>query len=184
MVLLLALLFLALPIAELAVIVAVADSVGVFNAIGLLILVSLVGAWLARREGLGMLTRIRAALDRGEMPSREVANGFLILFAGALMITPGFLTDCLALVLLFPPTRALVRTTLLAAALRRGGVAVVGGRGPRGFGGFGPGGPAGGSGGPGRSGGNGRRPGSGDDVWDAESWEEPPRGRDELGGGR
>lgn len=170
MVLLLALLFLALPIAELAVIVAVADSIGVFNAIGLLILVSIVGAWLAKREGLGMLTRIRAALDRGEMPSREVADGFLILFAGALMITPGFLTDCLALVLLFPPTRALVRTTLLASALRRGSVAVVGGRGPRGFGGFG---------GPG-----GRTDGAGDGMWEAESWEEPPRGRDQLGGGR
>lgn len=170
MVLLLALLFLALPIAELAVIVAVADSIGVVNAIGLLILVSIVGAWLAKREGLGMLTRIRAALDRGEMPSREVADGFLILFAGALMITPGFLTDCLALVLLFPPTRALVRTTLLASALRRSKVTVIGGgRAPRGFGGFG---------------GDGRRSGSGDDVWDAESWEEPPRGRDQLGGGR
>jgi UPF0716 protein FxsA len=166
MVLLLALLFLALPIAELAVIVAVAGSIGVFNAIGLLILVSIVGAWLAKREGLGMLTRIRAALDRGEMPSREVADGFLILFAGALMITPGFLTDCLALVLLFPPTRALVRTTLLASALRRSKVTVIGGgRGPRGFGG------------------DGRR-GSGDGVWDAESWEEPPRGHDQLGGGR
>ena len=170
MVLLLALLFLALPIAELAVIVAVADSIGVFNAIGLLVLVSIVGAWLAKREGLGMLTRIRAALDRGELPSREVADGFLILFAGALMITPGFLTDCLALLLLFPPTRALVRTTLLASALRRGRVTVLsGGRGPRGFGGVG---------------GDARRPGSGDDVWDAESWEEAPRGRDQLGGGR
>lgn len=161
MVLLLALLFLALPIAELAVIVVVADSIGVLNAIGLLVVVSLVGAWLAKREGLGMLSRIRAALDRGEMPSREVADGFLILFAGALMITPGFITDCLALLLLFPPGRAVVRRTLLAAALRRGQVTVV-------------------SGGVRRS----RADGDGAvGVWDVDSWEEPPRGG-ELGGGR
>jgi UPF0716 protein FxsA len=170
MALLLFLVFVALPIAELAVIVSVAGSIGVLETIGLMILVSIVGAWLAKREGLGMLTRIRAALDRGEMPSREVADGFLILFAGALMITPGFITDCLALLLLFPPTRAVVRRTLLATALRRGQVTVMSrGRVRR----TGPGGP----GGPG-----GRRNGQdGDGVWDVESWEAPPRGRDELG---
>jgi UPF0716 protein FxsA len=160
MALLLVLLFVAMPIAELAVIITVAQSIGVLNAIGLMIAVSIVGAWLAKREGLGMLTRIRAALDRGEMPSREVADGFLILFAAALMITPGFITDCLALVLLFPPTRALVRRTLLATALRRGQVTVVSG---------------------GRVRRRDRRNGQGDDVWDVDSWEAPPRGRDELG---
>jgi UPF0716 protein FxsA len=174
MALLLVLVFLALPIAELAVIVTVAHSIGVLNAIGLMVLVSVIGAWLAKREGLGMLTRIRAALDRGEMPSREVADGFLILFAAALMITPGFITDCLALLLLLPPTRALVRRTLLAAALRRGRVTVL----------------SGGPGGPGRPGsprvrrngsGRGNSSGSDDGVWDVESWEVPPRGRDELG---
>jgi UPF0716 protein FxsA len=168
MVLLLALIFLALPIAELAVIVTVASSIGVVNAIGLLVLVSFVGAWLAKREGLGMLTRIRDSLDRGELPSREVADGFLILLAGALMITPGFITDCLALVLLFPPSRAVIRSTLLRSALRRGRVTLVSGRR-----------------GPGRYDRN-RRGGNGHDggVWDAESWEAPPRGRDELGGAR
>jgi UPF0716 protein FxsA len=166
MALLLVLVFVALPIAELAVIVTVAHSIGVFNAIGLMVLVSVAGAWLAKRAGLGMLTRIRAALDRGEMPSREVADGFLILFAAALMITPGFITDCLALVLLFPPTRALIRRTLLASALRRGQVTVL-------------------SSGRVRRNGNGANrdgDGGGDDgVWDVESWEAPPGGRDELG---
>jgi UPF0716 protein FxsA len=157
---LLVLVFLALPIAELAVLITVAGSIGVLNAIGLMVLVSILGAWLAKREGLGMLTRIRASLDRGEMPSREVADGFLILFAAALMITPGFITDCLALLLLFPPTRAVVRRTLLTSAVRRGRVTVV-------------------SGGRVRRTGNGN--GSGRDVWDVESWEVPPRGRDELG---
>jgi UPF0716 protein FxsA len=166
MALLLVLLFLVLPIAELAVFVTVAHSISVLNAIGLMVLVSVIGAWLAKREGLSMLTRIRAALDRGEMPSREVADGFLILFAAALMIIPGFITDGLALVLLFPPTRALVRRTLLASALRRGQVTVLSRR--NGYGnGYGPG----------RNGGD----SDGDGVWDVESWEAPPRGRDELG---
>jgi UPF0716 protein FxsA len=162
MALVLALLFLVVPIAELAVIVAVADAVGVLNTIGLLVLVSFVGAWLAKREGLAVLMRVRAALDRGEMPSREVADGFLVLLAGALMITPGFLSDCLALVLLFPPTRALVRRTLLVAVVRRARVTVVTGA------------PAGGR--------SGRR--ASDDVWDVDSWEGPQGGRDQLGGGR
>ena len=164
MALLLVLVFIALPIAELAVLITVAHSIGVVEAIGLMVLVSVVGAWLAKREGLGMLTRIRTALDRGEMPSREVADGFLILFAAALMITPGFITDCLALVLLFPPTRALVRGTLLASALRRGRVTVLSSGRAR------------------RNGNGGRRNGQdGDGVWDVDSWEAPPRGRDELG---
>src|ERR671911_1894583 len=103
MALLLVLLFLAVPVAELAVILTVANTVGVVNTIGLLIVVSVVGGWLAKREGVGVYRRVQAALNRGELPNREVADGFLILLAGALMITPGLLTDCAAPFLLFPP---------------------------------------------------------------------------------
>ena len=174
MALLLVILFLAVPVAELALIVTVANGIGVLNTLGLLVLVSVLGAWLAKREGLGVFRRVQAALDRGELPSREVADGFLILFAGALMITPGFLSDCLALALLFPPTRAVARGVLVSAVARRGRLAVVdygagrmGGTGGRGFGpGFG-GGPA----------------GDGDGVWDADSWEEPAGGRNGARGG-
>ena len=169
MALVLALLFLALPVAELALIVTVADGIGVLNTFALLVAVSVVGAWLAKREGVDMFVRVRAALDRGEMPSREVADGFLILLAGALMITPGFITDCLAILLLLPPTRAVARRVLLTALVRRARLTVISGGG-RGVGGRGFGG--------GRSAGN---PG----VWDAESWENPPAGsgdRGELGG--
>src|SRR5918995_6661453 len=143
MAVLLFLLFVVAPIAELAVIVQVAGSVGVLNTIGLLVAVSIVGAWLAKREGLGVLRRVQATTARGELPSREVADGALILLAGALMIAPGFLSDCLAIVLLFPPTRAVVRGPLMAAVARRGRVAVVGrfgGNGTRGAGGGGGGG--------------------------------------------
>jgi len=161
---LLVLLFLVAPLVELAVIVQVAGAVGVLNTIGLLIAVSLVGAWLAKREGLITLRRIQLALGRGEIPSREVADGALILMAGALMIAPGFISDVVALLLLFPPTRAVIRPGVVRSLAKRGRarVTVMGTRGP----------PP-------------RGPGA-DDVWDVESWEDPPRSavRGELKGPR
>ena len=157
MALLLALLFLVGPLAELAVIVQVAGTIGVLNTVGLLLLVSIVGGWLAKREGVAALRRIQAALARGEIPDRDVADGALILLAGALMIAPGFISDVVALLLLIPPTRAVVRRMLIRRLAERGRarVTVVGsGRGP---GGRGPAEPA------------------ADDVWDVDSWEDPPR---------
>ena len=153
MVLLLVLLFLVAPLVELAVIVQVATTIGVLNTIGLLIAVSILGAWLARREGLVTLQRIQAALGRGEVPNREVADGGLILLAGALMIAPGFISDIVALLLLFPPTRAGFRTVLMKAVAARGRARVTAVR-PR----------------------RPRRGGSGGDgIWDVDSWEDPPR---------
>lgn len=110
---LLFLLFLLVPIAELYVIIQVAGAVGVLNTLGLLILSGVVGAWLAKREGLGLLRRIQSQLEQGVLPAKEVVDGALILFAGALMLAPGFLTDMLAMLLLIPPTRAVVRGVLL-----------------------------------------------------------------------
>ena len=109
MLLVLFLIFVVTPIVELAVIIQVAGSTGVMNTIGLLILVSLVGAWLVRREGLGILRRAQAELAKGRMPGRELVDGLLVLLAGALMLTPGFVTDAVGLALLLPPVRAILR---------------------------------------------------------------------------
>ena len=109
MLLVLFLVFVVTPIVELAVIVQVAGSTGVMNTIGLLVLVSLVGAWLVRREGLGILRRAQAELAEGRMPGRELVDGLLVLLAGALMLTPGFVTDAVGLALLLPPVRAVLR---------------------------------------------------------------------------
>ena len=109
MLLVLFLVFVVTPIVELAVIVQVAGSTGVMNTIGLLVLVSLVGAWLVRREGLGILRRAQAELAEGRMPGRELVDGLLVLLAGALMLTPGFVTDTVGLALLLPPVRAVLR---------------------------------------------------------------------------
>jgi UPF0716 protein FxsA len=150
---LLFLLFVVAPIAELAVIVQVAGSLGVLNTIGLLVAVSIVGAWLAKREGLGVLRRIQATTARGHAPSREVADGALILLAGALMIAPGFISDAVALLLLIPPTRAVFRGAVLRSISRRSGLTLITGHRAR------------------------RRSAGTDDVWDAESWEDTPRPR-------
>ncbi|MDQ4133976.1 MAG: FxsA family protein [Actinomycetota bacterium] len=110
---LLVVLFVIVPIAELFVIIQVGQVIGAWNTIGLLLLVSFAGAWLVKREGLGVIRRFRQQLDRGAIPGRELADGVLIILAGALMLTPGFLTDVVGLLLLIPPTRAAVRRTVL-----------------------------------------------------------------------
>lgn len=107
------LLFLIVPILELWVIIQVGGVIGALPTIGLLILVSVLGAWLMKREGLGIWRRVNAELAQGIVPTQGVVDGFLVLSAGALMLTPGFLTDLVGIVLLVPPTRALVRAGLV-----------------------------------------------------------------------
>ncbi len=118
----LAVLFLLVPLAELYVIIQVGQAFGAVNTIGLLILVSVVGAWLAKREGMGVWRRFQRQVESGAVPGREIADGVMILFAAALLMTPGFLTDMLAISLLMPPVRAAVRAVVLRRAARRAGI--------------------------------------------------------------
>ena len=111
--------FIIVPILELAVIIQVGSSVGVLPTLGLLIVVSIVGAWLVKFQGMGVLMRMRQQLAQGKMPTDELLNGVLILVAGALMLTPGFLTDALGLSLLIPPIRAAIRQMLARRFTRR-----------------------------------------------------------------
>lgn len=105
---LLVLLFIVVPIAELVVIVQVGQSLGILATIALLIAVSVVGAWMVKFQGIVLFARARAKLARGEMPDDELIAGMAVLFAGALMLTPGFITDALGLALLIPPIRAVL----------------------------------------------------------------------------
>ena len=116
---LLVVLFIGVPFAEIYVLLQVGHTIGVVNTLGLLILVSVVGAWLAKREGLGVLRRMQRSIDSGRVPGTELVDGFLILLAGALMLTPGVLTDILAILLLLPPIRAVVRRELRRRVARR-----------------------------------------------------------------
>ncbi|HYN37586.1 MAG TPA: FxsA family protein, partial [Actinomycetota bacterium] len=88
---LLLILLLIVPIAELWVIVQVADQIGVVYTVLLLLFVSIAGAWLLKQQGLATWDRMQAALRRHEMPTTEVTDGALILLGGALLLTPGFL---------------------------------------------------------------------------------------------
>ncbi len=110
---LLALLFIILPIVELAVIIQVGQAIGVFNTIAALLLVSFVGAWLVKREGMSVWRRFHQQVQMGVVPTREIGDGVLIMVAGALLISPGFVTDICGILLLLPPVRAAVRSAAL-----------------------------------------------------------------------
>jgi UPF0716 protein FxsA len=105
----LALVFIVVPLVEIYVIVQVGQAIGALNTIGLLLLFSIVGAWLARHEGFVVIQRVRQRLDRGEVPGRELVDGLLVLSGGVLLVVPGFVTDAFGLLLLFPPTRVVAR---------------------------------------------------------------------------
>lgn len=109
---LLALLFVVIPIIELAVIIEVGSAIGVVNTIGLLLLSGIVGSWMMKRQGLGVLRRMQAAAAAGRVPGQELVDAFLILFGGALMLAPGFLSDLAGMALLVPPVRTVVRRVL------------------------------------------------------------------------
>lgn len=151
------LLFVVAPIVELYVIVQVAGGIGAAETILLLIGISVVGAWLAKLAGIGVLNRLQRTVRAGRVPSAEVVDGALVLLAGALMIAPGFVSDVVAIGLLLPPTRVLARAAILRRIRAGGGlVRIVGGRVEGGT--------------------------SGTAVWDVDSWEDPPGGgRPELG---
>lgn len=129
---LLVMLFLVLPLVELYVIVKVGAVIGVLNTIGLLLLMSVLGAWIVKREGARAWGAFRTAVAEGRVPARETADGALVILGGALLLTPGFVTDVFGAVFVLPPTRALVRRMLLRAATRRTGIGGVYGTAARG----------------------------------------------------
>lgn len=129
--------FLVMPVLEIWVIIQTADAIGGGWTVVLLVADSIVGAVIVRREGRRAWSAFRQALADGRWPADEVAQGALVLVGGALLLTPGFVTDVIGLSFVLPPTRALI-----AAGLRqrtRGRVTVIGMTGP-GMTGPGPGG--------------------------------------------
>jgi UPF0716 protein FxsA len=109
---LLAIAFIVMPLLELYVIVQVGQAIGAWNTIGILVLVALVGVWLTKHEGFYVLRRMRQQLDAGQVPTDELIDGCLVLAGGLLLILPGFISDAIGLIVLFPPTRALVRNVV------------------------------------------------------------------------
>ena len=112
-------LFIVVPIAELYVIWKVGDAIGIWLTLALLAADSVLGSLLLRAQGRSVWGRFNTALAEGKIPHREVIDGVLVIFGGAFLITPGFLTDIVGLVLLIPPTRALVRRLVVRRLGRR-----------------------------------------------------------------
>jgi UPF0716 protein FxsA len=111
--LLLVILFIVVPIAELALLIQVGQVIGVWWTIALLIADALLGSWLLRSQGRAAWRRFNEALAEGRIPHREVVDGVLVIFGGVLLLTPGFITDIFGVLFLFPPTRVLMRRVLV-----------------------------------------------------------------------
>src|SRR5688572_26807224 len=113
------LLLVTVPILELWLLLQVGGEVGAPATIGIVLLTGLVGAWLARREGLKAVTRVNASVQRGELPTRAMFDALAVFVGGALLLTPGFITDAMGLLLLLPPGRRLLLAGLGASWRRR-----------------------------------------------------------------
>jgi UPF0716 protein FxsA len=107
------LLFFAMPILEMYLLITVAGYIDALPTIGLVMLTAVIGVSLLKQQGLETLTRGTQKLRAGQLPAQEMAEGVLLAVAGALLITPGFVTDVVGFLILFPPTRVLIASVLL-----------------------------------------------------------------------
>jgi UPF0716 protein FxsA len=100
--------FLIVPLAEIAVLIEVGSRIGLAPTLALIVLTAIIGTWMLRRQGFGVLARAQRQLEQGVLPVAEVFEGLCLVVAGALLLTPGFLTDIAGALLLLPPVRALL----------------------------------------------------------------------------
>jgi UPF0716 protein FxsA len=119
----LAVLFLLVPFAELYVIYKIGDAIGYWWVFLILAADSLLGAYLLRSQGRVVWGRFNQTLSEGRVPHREVIDGVLVIFGGAFLITPGFISDILGVLLLLPPTRSVFRRLVVRRLGRRVAVA-------------------------------------------------------------
>jgi len=114
------------PLVEIAVFLQVVTWIGVLNTLAVMVAISICGAWLVKRQGIGTLARMRSELDDGRIPTGPMTDGGLLAAAGFLLLIPGFVTDVVGLALLVPPVRGVVRRglgrrfTVRTARVRRG----------------------------------------------------------------
>jgi UPF0716 protein FxsA len=119
-------LFIVLPLAELYVIVQLAGVIGIWWTIALLLIDSVAGTMLMKSQGRAAWRRFNEATAAGRIPAREVADGALIILGGAFLLTPGFITDVIGFFLLLPPTRAMLRKTVVGVLAKRNPITYVG----------------------------------------------------------
>lgn len=112
--------FILVPLIEIAVFIQVGGVLGLWPTLGLVVLTAILGTWQLRRQGLATLERARSQVDRGVMPARELFDGVCLLLAGALLLTPGFVTDTLGGLLFVPALRDALRKLIGRRLVVRG----------------------------------------------------------------
>ena len=115
----LALLFVVVPLLELALLILMGQWVGTWPTISLVVFTGVTGAWLARTEGLRTMWRLRHDLAKGRVPGQAIMDGMAVLAGGALLLTPGILTDLVGFSLLVPRTRRVIQKRIMARLERR-----------------------------------------------------------------
>ena len=123
------LIFIAVPLLEMLLLFEVADRIGGLYTLGLVVLTAVIGVQILKRQGISTLTRAQNRLQTGELPAQEIVEGMLLAGAGALLLTPGFITDTLGFIFLTGP----LRRPLAKRIIRSGVVRTMGGSGKGGF---------------------------------------------------
>ena len=108
------LLFLIVPLIEIAILLTIGEFIGAWPTILLVIVTAAIGAGLFRQQGLSTLSRVQTQLDDGNLPATELIEGVMLLVAGAMLLTPGFFTDVFGFLILVPPIRAHLAAGLLS----------------------------------------------------------------------
>lgn len=104
--------FTVIPVIELWILIRLGIEIGILNTILIVLLTGVVGAFLAKKEGLGIVNRIRIDMSQGKMPADELINGLCVLVGGAMLLTPGIFTDLIGLSLVIPGTRNFIKTKI------------------------------------------------------------------------
>ena len=99
------LLFTLIPVIELSLLIEIGSYIGILNTVIIVILTALVGAYMVRMEGMGVMYRIQKNMQEGQFPAEEMISGAMILVAGALLLTPGFFTDIIGFLMVIPLSR-------------------------------------------------------------------------------
>jgi UPF0716 protein FxsA len=113
------LLFTIVPLVELYLLITIGGVIGVVPTIAIVVGTGVLGAWLARQQGLAVLRRIQDEMAAGRLPTDALIDGLLVLVAAGMLLTPGLLTDTAGFLLLVPGSRAMVRRTVAAAMARK-----------------------------------------------------------------
>lgn len=115
----LALLIIVIPAIDIGVLLLSGKTIGLFPTIAFIIFTGVVGAYLAKREGLQTIKRVQEQLSYGQIPGESLLDGICILIGGTLLLTPGFITDLFGFLLLFPPSRKPFKFLMINALRKR-----------------------------------------------------------------